>query len=69
MSEAEVFSNLCHSDPEFMVSLFADNYKISGEVVDQIFEESRIVKGDKELFSVFGLIVPEDVGEILTARC
>ena len=69
MSEAEVLSNLCHSDPKFMVNLFADNNKISGEVVDQIFEESKIIKGDKELFSVFGLIVPEDVGEILTARC
>jgi hypothetical protein len=52
-----------------MVNLFADNHEISGEVVDQIFEENKIIKGDKELFSVFWLIVPEDVGEILTACC
>ena len=34
-----------------MINLLANNNKIGGEIVDQIFKEIRVVKGNKQ-FSV-----------------
>lgn len=52
-----------------MVYLLAYNHEISGKIVDQIFEESRVIKWNKEFFCVFWLIIPENICEILAARC